>query len=81
LLGFEIADLQHAQDLLGNAVAPLGEGTFLIRQGKILGTLEIVEVRQGRPYKATLSASERTVRFLSLARIGQQGWKQAKLAI
>src|ERR671914_94706 len=44
LFGLEIPDLQQAIDLLRKSFALMDEDAFCVRQGKILGTLEIVEV-------------------------------------
>lgn len=46
LFGFEIPELQQAIDLFRKSFAFLDEGSFGIRQGKILSPLEIVEVGQ-----------------------------------
>jgi hypothetical protein len=46
LFGLEIPDLQQAIDLLRKSFALMDEGAFCVRQGKILGALEIVEIGQ-----------------------------------
>ena len=46
LFGLEIPELQQAIDLFRKSFALLDESAFSIRQGKILGPLEIVEVGQ-----------------------------------
>jgi hypothetical protein len=45
-LGLEVAGLQQAQDLFGQALAPMHQGQLGIGQGEIFGALEIVEVGQ-----------------------------------
>src|SRR4051812_3032444 len=68
LLGLEITGLQQAQDLFGQALGRYTRADSSSVRAKYSARWK--SSKSGRPYSASHSVSDRTVRFLSRARIG-----------